>query len=80
MLASVRFRLTAPTSDFHVDIDIRHFDGRWLATADIAGDREIGLGRSARDALAASLSSLGPAAAAAFLADPQLIGVSRRMR
>src|SRR5687767_10465577 len=50
--------------------------GRWLAVADIAGEREIGLGRSPREALTASLSSLGAQATTALLADPQLIGIS----
>ena len=53
--------------------------GRWLAVADIAGEHEIGLGSSPREALAASLSSLGAQATTALLADPQLIGISGSM-
>lgn len=78
-LVSANFRITAPSLDFHVDIRLRNFDGRWLAIAVIAGDGEVGLGGSARAALAASLTSLGSAAATALLADPQLIGVSHRL-
>lgn len=78
-LVSVNFRIGAPTLDFYVDVRLRNFDGRWLAVADISGDREIGLGRSGREALAASLSSLGQAATTALLADPQLIGVSHEV-
>lgn len=43
--------------------------------ADVAGEYEIGLGLNTREALAASLASLGSAAATALLADPQLAGV-----
>lgn len=77
---SVNFRLTASDLDFYVDVALRNFDGRWLAVADIAGDKEIGLGRSLRAALAASLSDLGPRAASRLMTDPQLLGVSRRVR
>lgn len=75
----MNFRAAAPHLDFYVDVRLRNFDGRWLAVAEIGGDREIGLGSSARQALAASLSSLGSAAATALLADPALIGVSRQV-
>lgn len=75
-LVSVNFRIGAPNLDFYVDVRLRNFGGRWLAVADIAGEHEVGLGSSPREALAASLSSLGATAAAALLADPQLIGVS----
>lgn len=78
-LVSVNFRIGAPTLDFYVDVRLRNFGGRWLAVADISGDHEIGLGRTAREALTASLSSLGSAAARALLADPRLIGVSKHV-
>lgn len=74
-LVSVNFRLSASRLDFHVDVRLRDFDGRWLAVADISGEHEIGLGRSPRGALADALASLGTAATVAFLADPQLIGI-----
>lgn len=75
-LACVNFRVSAPNLNFYVDVRLRHFQGRWLAVADIADTREVGLGRSAREALAASLSSLGSHAVSALLADPQLLGVN----
>jgi hypothetical protein len=75
-LVSVNFRISAPSLDFHVDVRLRCLEGRWLSVADIAGEHEIGLGRTAREALASSLSSLGAAATTALLADPQLIGVA----
>lgn len=80
MLVGVKFRICAPRLDFYVDVRVRSFDGRWLAVADIGGKPEIGLGRSAREALTASVSSLGSAAAYTLLADPQLIGLSRPVR
>jgi hypothetical protein len=51
-LASVQFQLSSPGLDFYVDVRLRDFGGRWLAVADVAGDNEIGLGRSACEALA----------------------------
>jgi hypothetical protein len=68
----VAFRLTSPDLDFFVDVRLRDFGGRWLAVADIAGEWEMGLGRTARYALVASLSSLGPKAVKDLLADPRL--------
>lgn len=76
-LVSVQFALRAPSLDFWVDVHLRNFDGRWLAVAEIAGEPELGLGTTAREALSAALSCLGPRAAAALLADPQLLRVSR---
>ena len=74
-LVSVNFRLTADGLEFHVDVALRNFDGRWLAVASVGGDQELGFGRTARGALAASLSSLGPAAAERLLADRQLLQI-----
>jgi hypothetical protein len=77
---SVQYALRAPSLDFSVDVDLRNFDGRWLAVAHIADEHELGLGESAREALTAALSCLGPRAAQALLADPQLLRVSRDVR
>ncbi len=76
----VKFRVSAPSLDFYVDVRLRSFAGRWLAVADIAGEPEIGLGLTPRKALAASLASLGAAAADALMADPQLLEISRHAR
>ena len=75
----MNFRLAASDLDFHVDVALRNVAGRWLAVADIAGDKEIGLGLSPREALAASLSSLGPVAAARLMTDPQLADIDGRV-
>lgn len=74
-------RLTAAALDFYVDVSLRDFGGRWLAVADIAGEQEVGLGRSARAALGACLLSLGRTAAESLLADAAVLkfnpGLSR---
>jgi hypothetical protein len=67
------FRLTAPSLDFWVDVRLRSFGERWIAAAEIGGELEIGLASSARQALAASLASLGASARTALLADPALV-------
>jgi hypothetical protein len=76
----VDIRLHAPELDFWVDVRLREFSGRWLAVAEISGDREIGLGRSAREALAASLGSLGDRAASALMAYTKLLGPTIQTR
>lgn len=79
MLDAMKIRVGAPRLNFYVNVRVRSFDGRWLAVADIGGDPEIGLGGTGREALAASLSSLGAAATDALLTDPQVIGLSARV-
>ena len=76
----MNFRLAASDLGFHVDVALQNFAGRWLAVADIAGEKEIGLGRSPREALAASLASLGPVAASGLMTDPQLNGIDGHVR
>ena len=76
-LDSMDIRLRTSQLDFYVDVHLRNFEGRWLAVAEIADEPEIGLGRTARDALVGALSSLGAASTAALLADPRLSGVNR---
>ena len=72
----MQFRLSAPELDLSVDVRLRSFGERWIAVAEIAGDRELGLGATAREALTAALASLGEAASVALLADPALFGPS----
>jgi hypothetical protein len=73
---TVQFRLAAPVVDFWVDVRLRSWGDRWLAVADIAGEPEIGLGRTARQALEGALASLGQRTARALLADPALAAAS----
>jgi hypothetical protein len=75
-LVSVNFRLASPELGLDVAVRLRDVDGRWLAVADFDGEPEVGLGASARAALTAALATLGPRAATALMADPQLFGVS----
>ena len=75
-LVSVEFRLSASAYDFWVDVRLRCFGDRWVAVADIADEPELGLGRTARQALEGALAPLGRRAADAFLSDPVLLSAS----
>lgn len=79
-VSGMEFRLSSPRLDFYVDARLHDFSGRWLAVADIAGDMEIGLGRTAGDALVASLASLGVEAVTHLLSDPSLVDLARKLR
>ncbi|MDQ2689614.1 MAG: hypothetical protein M3Y29_05000 [Chloroflexota bacterium] len=72
-------RLSAPTLDFWVDVRLRAFGDRWVAAADIAGEVEIGLAASPRQALMASLAPLGERTRSLLLADPALLASSARL-
>jgi hypothetical protein len=73
---TIQFRLSAPALRYSADVHLRDYGHRWLAMADIDGRREVGVGATAREALTASLSRLGPREAGALLADPGLFAVS----
>lgn len=75
-LISVNFRLSSDELGLEVAVRLRELGGRWLAVAEFDGEPEVGIGATARAALAASLATLGRRAASALLADPQLMGVS----
>ena len=77
---SVEFRLASDELGIDVAIRLRQIDGRWLAVAEFDRDPEVGIGGTPRAALSAALSSLGRRAATALMADPQLFGVSARLR
>lgn len=77
-LAGMIVRLHSPSLDFYVDVTLRNFDGRWLSVADISGDKEIGFGRSAHEALEVSLAPLGHRATTALLACPRAMRVRER--
>jgi hypothetical protein len=78
--SGMRFRLSAPSQDFYVELRLRSTAHRWIAVADIAGEHGIGIGRNPREALVASLASLGADVRAELLADLRLWDVSRRLR
>jgi hypothetical protein len=70
------FRLVAEAPDLAVDVRLRSFGDRWMAVADIAGEVEIGLGRTAREALVGALARLDQYAASALLSDLALLAPS----
>jgi hypothetical protein len=79
-LVSVNARLSSDHLGIEVGIRIRELDGRWLAVAEFEGEPEVGIGATPRAALAASLATLGERAATALMADPELFGLSARIR
>ena len=79
-LVSVNVRFAVEELGLDVDIRLRQLDGRWIAVAGFGDEPEVGIGATPRDALAASLATLGTRTAAAVMADPQLFGVSAAIR
>ena len=79
-LVSANARLTSEALGLDVSIRLRQLDGRWLAVADFGNEPEVGIGPTPRAALTASFASLGTRAAAALMADPQLLGLSAAIR
>lgn len=81
---SVQFRLDAQRAGFTVDVRVRSVGERWMAVAEIGGKPEVGIGRSPRQALEASLASLGERAVAACLQDLALlepsVEIARQLR
>lgn len=69
-------RLTAPSLDLVVDVNLRSSGERWIAAASITGTVQIGLAATARQALTASLASLGDRARALLLSDLALLAPS----
>jgi hypothetical protein len=70
------FRLAAESPDRGVDVRLRSFGDRWMAAATIAGEVEIGLGRTAREALVSALAPLDQPLVRALLSDLALLGPS----
>ncbi len=77
---SVEFEVAPPSLGYAVAVLLRKVAGRWLAIARCAENRHVGLGATAREALASALVPLGPRAASILLADPALFGASLRVR
>jgi hypothetical protein len=59
-----------------VEVSLRSFGDRWMVVAVIGAAQQIGLGRTAREALTASLASLGQPAVRALLGDLALLAPS----
>ena len=79
-LVSVNAHLGSAELGIEVEIRLRQLNGRWLAVADFGGKPEVGIGATARAALAAALATLGERVATALMADPQLFGLSAAIR
>ena len=79
-LVSVNARFAVEELGLDVDIRLRQLDGRWIAVANFGDEPEVGIGATPRNALAASLATLGTRTAAAVMADPQLCGLSAAIR
>ena len=79
-LVSANTRFVCRDLGVEVEIRIRQLNGRWLAVADFDGQPEVGIGPTARAALAAALATLGQRAAAVLMADPQLLSISTALR
>ena len=71
-LGAMKLRLAAASVPFWVDVTVRDFGGRWLAVAQLAGEFELGVGTSARAALADAIACLGADAQDALLAAAEL--------
>ena len=54
-----RLRLRHPDLAFHIDVTLTEHEGRWLATAMLADEPDIGTGSDPREALRAALAALG---------------------
>jgi hypothetical protein len=79
-LVSLNTRLACEQLGLDVEVRLRHLEGRWLAVAQFDGEPEVGIGPTPRAALVAALATLSDRAAAALLADPQLLGLSLAVR
>ena len=77
-LVSVSGHIAPADLGIEAGVRLRQLEGRWLAVADFGGAPEVGIGATPRDALAASLATLGTRTAAAVMADPQLFGLAPR--
>lgn len=76
----VEFEVAPAALEYGVWVRLQKRAGRWLATTQRQGIRHLGLGATAREALAAALGPLGPRTAAILMADPALFGASLRVR
>src|SRR5918992_317850 len=74
-VVDVEFRLGTAMGSV-MDVSVRSFGDRWVAVATIADRMEHGLGRTAREALAGALASLGQPAVTVLLADLALLAPS----
>ena len=72
----IQFEIVPAHLGFAVSGLLRRTAGGWAATSECLGSRYLGIGATARDAVAAAFGPLGPRTAATLMADPALFGVS----
>jgi hypothetical protein len=65
-------RLRHPDLAFHVDVTLIEHEGRWLATAMLADEPDIGTGDAPRETLRAALAALGERCASEMAASAEL--------
>ena len=65
-------RLRHPDLLFHIDATLTEHHGRWLATAMLADEPDVGTGSEPREALRAALAALGEPYASELAASAQL--------
>lgn len=75
----VCFRVRAPTRGVEAEVRLRNAGGRWISVSEAIGREVTGIGPTARDAVVASLSWLGPRAMSELLADVGLLDVSHQL-
>jgi hypothetical protein len=75
-LVDVQFPIELVDAAFSIEVRIRSLGDRWMSVADIAGERQVGLGRNPREALEAALVSLGERMTKTLLADLRLLAPS----
>ena len=76
---SVEFELAHPFFGFAISMRLHNLGGRWLATAQRADSRLLGIGATAREAFTVAIAPLGARTAALLMADPALFGASVRV-
>jgi hypothetical protein len=75
----VCFSVRAPTLGVEAEVRLRNAGGRWISVSVASGREVTGIGPTAREAVVASLSWLGPRAVSEILADVRLMDVSRQL-
>ena len=76
---SVEFELSHPAFGYTMSIRLQNLGGRWLAVAQDADNRLLGIGANAREAFTVAIAPLGARTAALLMADPALFGASVRV-
>ena len=77
---AVCFQVRAPTLGVEAEVRLRNAGRRWISVSEAIGREVTGIGPTARGAVVASLSWLGPQALSELLADVRLLDVSRQLR